>query len=87
MNIRQVEKEINDDIEDEHDNEVNVADDKEIKHKASLTPSSENSCRMSETVRKLGNSLRFTASISFYLAPFNLYPINQKRNISSSSRR
>ena len=64
-------EEINEDIEDEHDNEVNVADDKEIQHKASLTQSSENSWRMSETVRKLSNSLRFTASISYYLAPFN----------------
>ena len=64
MSIRQAEEKINDDIEDEHDNEVNVADDKEIQHKASLTQSSENSWRMSETVRKLSNSLRFTATTS-----------------------
>ena len=65
-----MEEEINDDIEEEHDDKVNVADDKEIKHKASLTQSSENAWRMSETVRKLSKSLRFTASI-INLASFN----------------
>ena len=61
-----MEEEINDDIEDEHDDKVNVADDKGIQHKASLTQSTENDWRMSETatIRKLSNSLRFTASIS-----------------------
>ena len=37
MSIGQVKEDINDVIEEENDDKVNVADDNEIKHEASLT--------------------------------------------------